>query len=146
MRTTPETIRFLHGLYRDVDAAMADLGPACAQCGRCCRFATWGHTLFASACEVAFLLRKAPVLSGEPAPGAAARRCPWLANGRCTAHADRMLGCRTFTCDAERAEKAQAVHEAALGRLKAHAAAHRLPWLYAPFHRLLADLLPGAAP
>jgi hypothetical protein len=146
MNTTPATIRFLNGLYRDVDAAMADLGAACRQCGRCCRFATWGHTLFASACEAAFLVRGAPVLSGVSAPEDGARCCPWLANGRCSAHADRMLGCRTFTCDAGLAEKAQAVHEAALGRLKRRVAAHRLPWIYAPFHRLLQDEDMGVAP
>jgi Fe-S-cluster containining protein len=125
---------------------MGDLGAVCRQCGRCCRFATWGHTLFASAPEVAFLRRGAPPPDPDATPGSADRRCPWLAGHRCTAHAHRTLGCRTFLCLKDCAEAAQAVHEAALGRLKEHVAAHGLPWLYAPFARLLGDLPAGATP
>ena len=125
----------LRALYADLDAEVARLGPRCELSGRCCRFAEYGHTLFASAPEVALLLADAPAPSRPLDEGAT---CPWQdAAGRCQARDARPLGCRVYFCDPSYEGAAPALSEAFIGRLKRLVDALDLPWSYAPLHRHL---------
>lgn len=125
----------LRAVYRDLDAEVARLGPRCAISGRCCRFEEYGHTLFASAPEIALLLADAP-----PPPRAldGGETCPWQDfRGRCTAREARPMGCRVYFCDPAYQEALPEIAEASITRLKHLVDDLGLPWDYAPLHRHL---------
>jgi hypothetical protein len=125
----------LQAAYRAVDEAVARLSPHCAISGRCCRFEEYGHTLFASAAEVALLLADAPPPSRPLDDG---ESCPWQdPKGRCTAREARPMGCRVYFCDPSYQPMASEIAEASIARLKRLVDDLGLPWDYAPLHRHL---------
>lgn len=93
--------RALHGLdsiYRDVSRLQSGWG--CARSAACCQLARTGREPYAWRVE---WLRVASALARDgrelPAPRADGA-CPLLgADGGCTVHADRPLGCRTYFCE-----------------------------------------------
>lgn len=122
-------------VYGDLSHEIAVAGPVCDLSGRCCRFEEWDHTLFLSGIEADMLLAEAPPAC-RPLDGGAT--CPWQdGHGRCTAREARPLGCRVYFCDPTYQETGQALSETYLSRLKSVAAAHDLPWNYAPLHQHL---------
>lgn len=125
----------LRALYDQLDAEVARLGPVCQLSGRCCRFREYGHTLFVSAIEVAFLL------DGAPDPHRPLDRgdtCPWQdKRGRCVAREARPLGCRVYYCDPAYPAAATELSERFISRLKSLADRNGLEWNYAPLHRHL---------
>lgn len=124
-------------LYRELDAAVSELGPVCRLSGRCCRFEEYGHTLFLSAPEAAVLLADAPP---PVRPLDEGRTCPWQdVQGRCTAREARPLGCRVYYCDPLFDEHAPRLTELFLGRLKALVDDRGWAWDYAPLHRHLRE-------
>lgn len=125
----------LSSIYRETDAAVAVLGPACALSGRCCRFHEADHALFVSAPEAALLLADAPPPSRPLDDGAT---CPWQsAAGLCTAREARPVGCRVYYCDAAYLPHAPAIAEAAIARLREMVDDLGLDWGYAPLHHHL---------
>ena len=64
----------LRALYDALDADVAARGPVCQVSGRCCQFATYGHTLFLSGPEFELLLTEAPPPTRPADDGAT---CPW---------------------------------------------------------------------
>jgi Fe-S-cluster containining protein len=122
-------------LYAELDATVARIGPVCRLSGRCCRFAEFDHTLFASAPEAALLLADAPAPARALDGGAT---CPWQdARGHCTARDARPLGCRVYYCDDSYQGHAVEVSEAFIARLKRLVEDLDLPWDYAPLHHHL---------
>jgi len=125
----------LQRIYAELDADVAGHAPVCQVSGRCCRFQEYGHTLFASAPEIALLLADAPAPVRPLDEGAT---CPWQdAKGRCTAREARPLGCRVYFCDPSYQSAAPEVAEAGITRLKRLVDELDLPWNYAPLHRHL---------
>ena len=121
--------------YAELDAAVARLAPVCQVSGRCCRFEEYGHTLFASAPEIALLMADAPPPTRPLDEGAT---CPWQDDrGRCSARGARPMGCRVYFCDPEYQPMAPEIAEAGIARLKELVDELGLPWDYAPFHRHL---------
>ncbi|MGA2700698.1 MAG: hypothetical protein ABSH35_06325 [Isosphaeraceae bacterium] len=125
----------LTALYRELDDAVAMMGPVCQLSGRCCRFKDYGHTLFLSAPEAQLLVADAPQPPGQLDNG---ESCPWQdARGRCTARDARPLGCRVFCCDPSFESLAPELSETFLARLKQLASRHDRLWNYAPLHQHL---------
>jgi hypothetical protein len=127
----------VRGLYEELDAEVANLGPVCRLSGLCCRFREYGHTLFVSTAEVLFLLESAP----EPKrPLDHGETCPWQdSSGRCTARECRPLGCRVYHCDPSYEPSAHELSERYIARLKELTMNHGLPWNYAPLHHHLQE-------
>lgn len=122
----------LRALYDQLDAEVAHLGPICQLSGRCCRFREYGHKLFVSAIEVAFLLEGAP---NPERPLDRGDTCPWQDSmGRCAARETRPLGCRVYYCDPAFQTASCELSERFLSRIKKLADRHGLPWNYAPLH------------
>ncbi len=136
-----EFLSELRALYDQLDAEVARLGPICQLSGRCCRFGEYGHTLFVSAIEVAFLLDGAPQPRGPLDRG---DTCPWQdSQGRCVAREARPLGCRVYYCDPAYLPAASELSERFISRLKSLSDRHGLPWNYAPLHRHLHEQRDG---
>jgi Fe-S-cluster containining protein len=69
------------------------LGASCEACGRCCRFAEFGHELWPTNFEVEYLrARHGHGRAVEPGV------CAYLDGAACTARDGRSLACRTFHC------------------------------------------------
>jgi hypothetical protein len=95
----------LAALLARVDAAVAEKAPTCRACGRCCRFAEFGHRLYVSTGELA-------LLTSHPAPHASRPGlCPCQDGAECTARDGRALGCRVFFCDAGLTAWSNALYE-----------------------------------
>src|SRR5262245_23050961 len=120
-------------VYAEADAAVAAAGPKCETSGRCCRFKEYGHTLFLSNLEAEVLLGAAPPYTRP----VSADSCPFQVGNLCTAREPRPLGCRVYYCDPTYQEKAHAITEACLSRLKEIAESHGTVWRYAPLHYFL---------
>jgi Fe-S-cluster containining protein len=125
----------LHGLYAELDAEVAGLGPICRLSGRCCRFQEYGHTLFVSSLEIGYLLSHA---SEPERPLDRGQTCPWQdTQNRCKAREARPLGCRVYFCDPEYQDPGEDLAERYISRLKRLTEKHGLDWNYAPLHHHL---------
>ena len=130
----PEDIdRALAELYRDLDAELAERGAACEACGRCCRFAEFGHELWLTDAEVAFL-------GARHGARAVCERgvCPYLDGGKCAAREGRALSCRTFHCSLPR-DVVEELTERYLGLVRALAARAERPLEYAELSTFLGE-------
>jgi Fe-S-cluster containining protein len=83
----------LASLYEELERETARRGWECSACGACCRFREYGHELWLTDAELAFLV------------GGTGRRrargdgaCPYLDGDACAARECRALGCRAFFC------------------------------------------------
>lgn len=122
----------LRDLYRELDEALAKLGPSCELSGRCCHFQDYGHTLFVTGPEARLLIADAPAPQREVDGG---ETCPWQdAKNRCTARDARPLGCRIFFCDPSYTEHASVISERFLDKLKRLVNRNGWSWNYAPLH------------
>ena len=118
----------LVAVYRELDADLAALGAGCRQCGRCCDFARNDYRLYASRLERALVAGRHGVARLTPSG-----RCAFLADGRCSIHPARPLGCRTFFCDRAHKAREQALHHRFQRRLRAIADRYAVAWGYEPF-------------
>ena len=69
--------------------------------------------------------------SGETAESRDSWRCPYQREKRCTARGARLLGCRTYFCDAKAREVGEGVYAEALGDIQ-RIAAGQGAWWYGP--------------
>jgi len=117
----------LNKLYQDFEQDFDTLPKPCTQCGSCCHFDTFGHKLYVSSLEFAYVsehkLIPKIVNSGH---------CPYLKGQHCEARNFRMLGCRTFfrLHQPEDSERAQALYETYLKKLKDLYLDHNIQWEY----------------
>ena len=134
-----------------VDAAMRDLfdrldeqvrraAPVCNRSGRCCRFDEFGHRLYATALEIAWLLtqvddkrRRADVDPTGP--------CPFQVDGACAVYSVRSTGCRVFFCDKSTDEWQHTLYERFLGELRQLHREHDLPYEYVEWRNGLAEAM-----
>ncbi len=122
-----EALEALAAAYRDLDGQLATLGLECRACGRCCDFRRHDYRLYASFLERALLANAC-----GPPHLTAAGHCGYLVEGRCSAHAWRPLGCRTFFCAPEHKGREPDLYHAFQARLRAITDRHALPWDYRP--------------
>ncbi len=83
--------------------------PICVASGACCKFEAYGHRMYVTGLEAAFVsaridaaraLRASNPLHLYEVRDAHARGdCPYLRAGLCGEHLERPLGCRIFFCD-----------------------------------------------
>lgn len=81
-------------IYEKLDRELAALGATCKACGECCSFDRYGHELWLSSVELAYLVE---IEGLRPVD----RRgvCPYMEGERCVAREGRAVGCRAFHCE-----------------------------------------------
>ncbi|MDD5305824.1 MAG: hypothetical protein PHU25_00745 [Deltaproteobacteria bacterium] len=85
----------LAALYDELDRETSRRGWECSACGSCCRFREYGHELWLTDVELAFLVDGAG--SREVRDDGA---CPYLDGDACAARGCRAFGCRACFCRA----------------------------------------------
>lgn len=138
-RAEPTLIDGILEVYREVDAALAELDVRCLGGGACCKFDLFDHRLYLSVGELAVLAEGRP-----PGPGRALRRrCPYQMGPVCAAHPRRPLGCRTFFCRPGGGDAPADLHERAHRRIATLHERCSVPYLYGEFCGMLAQLSGG---
>ncbi|MCX5655567.1 MAG: hypothetical protein NTY65_13075 [Planctomycetota bacterium] len=130
-------------VYARVDAALAPAASACRACGKCCRFEPGGVILFASALELAYFVAETPASRAPTIRSGSCDswRCPHQQGDICTARSARLLGCRTYFCDAEARAAGEQIYADALREIQ-RIAAGQGAWWYGPARVYLEHILP----
>lgn len=122
--------------YRRLDATIAGHRPVCVSRGLCCHFEAFGHRLFVTSAELAYLVAyEGPVrAAGKKQP------CPYQVGGLCTARDARPAGCRVFFCDPAAEAWQGPLTEQSLRELKSLHEQYDLPYVYVEWRTALRQL------
>lgn len=91
----PSVDSALRGLFDRLDEKVNSGPAACNRTGDCCRFDQFGHRLYVTALEIAWVLTQV----AKPTDVDPAGACVFQVDRLCTVHAVRPIGCRVFFCD-----------------------------------------------
>ncbi len=121
----PEVRQGLADIYLDVEREIEDRRMTCDACGQCCNLASWGHELWLTQLELALLIEN----HGHRRPKEEGV-CPYLdKEGLCTAHPNRALGCRVFSCHGKKSV-IEDLHERAFQKIRNLAKKHNIDLQY----------------
>jgi Fe-S-cluster containining protein len=105
----PETERFFRDARTRIAEEVRARRPICLASGACCRFEEYGHRMYLSGLEAAFVVsridaaRRAraanPLRILDVTDARSRGDCPYLHGTHCGEHEERPLGCRIFFCD-----------------------------------------------
>jgi len=119
----PEIHAALTTLYADIAAAIAQQGPTCWVSGKCCKFDSYGHLLYVTGLEIAWMLQQ-PQAREVLSTGVDATvdgpegACAFQLKGLCSVHTVRPLGCRVYFCQQGTQDWQNALYEQFLDRLR----------------------------
>ena len=143
--------RAIGDLYQHLDDEVRRRGPTCWTSGRCCRFDDYGHRLYVTALEIAWVVGKVhrdtcKVESQEYKVAGDARGpvtlqqfqssqahqsgCPYQVDKLCSIHNVRPMGCRLFFCQQGTQHWQHELHEQFLGKLRTLHDELELPYAY----------------
>jgi len=130
----------LRALYEELAADIASRGPTCWISGRCCSFNTFGHRLYVTGLETAWLVDQLDDTARKRLADADLPDldgCPFQVDKLCTVHALRPLGCRIFFCDPTAADWQNPVYEDFLKRLQQLHHDHAVEYQYLEWRHAL---------
>lgn len=134
-------------LYRELNDRVTQRGPVCWASGRCCNFDAFGHRLYVTTLEIAWVLQNIegeavpqvthavggalPILTKlAPANKHDASSCVYQVEGLCSIHRVRPLGCRIFFCQRGTEAWQHDLYEFFLNELRALHERHAIPYCY----------------
>lgn len=141
-----ETLRAIH---LEIAESTRAARPLCVASGRCCRFEAFGHRLYVTALEAAWVLERLETelgrrLTAEEIEKATAEgTCPFLCDGRCSVHAIRPFACRTFFCDPRSEDWQRDLHERCHAAVRLLHERNAIPYRYGEWREVLAMLVAG---
>ncbi|MBI1368938.1 MAG: hypothetical protein GC162_09830 [Planctomycetes bacterium] len=92
----------LRDLYDRLVDDIAGRSPTCWLSGKCCKFESYGHRLYVTGLEIAWMLGQIDADARARLDAAELRGmdgCPFQMSKMCGVHAIRPLGCRIYYCD-----------------------------------------------
>lgn len=134
----PRVAGAIEAIYADVAETVDRHGPVCRASGRCCRFEEFGHRLYVTGLEAAYLLKDnpPPELAWAILDEALTRGgCPYQESNLCTVHGLRPLGCRVFYCQGGPWQEELTEHM--LARLRQIHDRHDIPYRYGEWRHML---------
>jgi Fe-S-cluster containining protein len=150
----------IQALYADIDRQVQARGPVCFASGRCCNFDAYGHRLYVTGLEIAwvgiqsfkFQVSGSKTLQGlhgdEVESGGAVRLaekppegCPFQIGKLCGVHAVRPLGCRVFFCQEGTRQWQQDLYEQFLASLRQLHGKWDIEYRYLEWRAGLADMI-----
>lgn len=127
----------LHALYDRIDEQVRRDSFVCELSGRCCHFDRFGHRLYVTALEIAWVLTQVDRMSdGGAGPSDPLARidphgaCTFMRANMCTIHAVRPMGCRIFFCQAGTDDAQHTLYERGLADLRRLHREYDLPYRY----------------
>lgn len=149
----PQISGELELVYERVAREVESRRPVCDASGRCCDFDAWGHRLYVTGLEAAYLLTRlrdlgqAPLTPERIAAARASGGCPFQRALLCSVHAIRPLSCRTYYCDPTSTDWQRDLTERCLTDLRALHDRHGLEYRYGEWRDMLDTLVaaPGVA-
>jgi len=142
----PQIEQALRELHLEIAESTRAARPLCIASGHCCRFDAFGHSLYLTGLEAAWVLEQLHAQLGrslaqqEVQRAIEQGRCPFLQDGLCTVHPIRPFGCRTFFCDPQARRWQEDLHERCHSVLRALHDRLAIPYRYAEWRSLLAQL------
>jgi len=141
--TQPAIDAAIADLYKRLDADIASRSPTCWVSGRCCNFDAFGHKLYVTGLEIAWMLakvpREEPPHADWPARLTVDGTCPFQVSRLCTVHTIRPLGCRIFFCQQGTEGWQQELYESYLTDLRRLHDEHALEYRYMEWRGGLRD-------
>lgn len=131
----------IRAIYADLDAAIAAKSPTCWLSGKCCHFESYGHRLYVTALEIAWLIQQldTPQITMNHDELVQIDGCPFQQNKLCGVHTVRPLGCRIYYCDPNAQGWQNEIYEIYLNRLRALHEQHGLDYRYLEWRAGLAE-------
>ncbi len=131
----------LDGIYKDLAGEITARSPKCSASGRCCKFESFGHRLYVTGLEAAYLWARLGD-AARPSEAAvndarAAGGCPFQPERLCTVHAIRPMGCRMFFCDETARDWQEATYERYQSRIRELHDRLGIAYIYAEWRALL---------
>ncbi len=140
-----EVCEAVENVYRALADAIELRRPICQTSGRCCRFESFGHSLFVTTMELAAFTSKLP---GHLPPAGIkdwdGSGCPFQVGGLCGVHAIRPFGCRIFFCDETSTDWQREQYERLHAELKRLHAVHEVDYFYVEWRQALSALNYGS--
>lgn len=116
--------------------------PTCWISGKCCHFDSYGHKLYVTGLEIAWLVGQLDTAQRESLDGAelpVLDGCPFQVTKMCGVHSLRPLGCRVYYCDPAAQDWQSAVYEGYLDDLRLLHDQRGLPYRYMEWRVGLAE-------
>jgi Fe-S-cluster containining protein len=121
--------------------------PRCDSSGRCCNFRSWGHRLYTTGLEAAYVLSRLGEtgwgvggrhLTGGDVDRAVARGdCPFLVDTSCGVHGVKPGACRIYFCDPGAEAWMGDLSEATVRMIRRVHEAHAIEYRYGEWRELL---------
>jgi Fe-S-cluster containining protein len=140
----PDIVAALEQTRSELAGRIHTRGPVCEMSGRCCNFDAYGHRLYVTGLEIAWLLSTAAAPSLWQSRLTPTAACPFQVERRCSIHTIRPLACRSFFCQLGTEDWQQQLHEEFLGSLRRLHDRFALPYRYMEWRSGLADALAHA--
>jgi Fe-S-cluster containining protein len=138
----PAVVGELEAIYHLIADQVALHRPVCVSSGRCCKFREYGHRLYTTGLEAAYLVARLPADAAltPAAVDAAVQRgdCPFLVGTSCGVHEIKPSGCRIFFCDESAGNWQHPLTERVMGMVRGLHERHGVPYRYAEWRSLLA--------
>ena len=131
----------LRALYDALEQEITRRSPTCWISGLCCKFDSYGHRLYVTGLEIAWMVGRLDEAGRRRLLQADATHdgCTFQADKLCTIRELRPLGCRLFYCDPTAEPWLNDVYEAFLSRLRSLHDEHSLPYAYMEWRQGLAE-------
>ncbi|MGD9689985.1 MAG: hypothetical protein AB7K52_10070 [Phycisphaerales bacterium] len=127
----------LEALFTLVADQISLRGPACWASGRCCNFEAFGHRLFVTGLEAAWVVRHAALEHGAIEAARARGGCPYQRENLCGIHDAKPLACRVFFCDRSAEEWQRTLMERLMIALRRLHDRHAVPYRYLEWREAL---------
>ncbi|MBK7406482.1 MAG: YkgJ family cysteine cluster protein [Phycisphaerales bacterium] len=130
-------------VYERISREVAARQPRCDASGRCCHFEAWGHRLYVTGLEAAYLVMRLerPVGAEDIRQAREAGGCPFQKGLLCSVHSLRPLGCRVYYCDPTAGDWQQDLSERMLREIRSIHERHQLAYRYGEWRGILEMLL-----
>jgi Fe-S-cluster containining protein len=131
--SNPDVDAGLRTVYSELAREIELRHPTCWISGKCCKFDAYGHRLYVTGLEIAWMIRLLDPAGQQRLTAAslpANPGCPFQVGKLCTVQGIKPLGCRIFFCDPSAEPWINGVYEQMLARLRQVHQAHDLPYQY----------------
>ncbi len=137
----------LGALYQSLDDAIAVREPTCWASGKCCDFDAYGHRLYVTGLEIAWVVQQLAAHGHDAKAITVDLRgaCALQIDGKCSVHPIRPLGCRIYFCQEGTEAWQQRIYEQFQSLLRTFHQTHGLAYRYMEWRVGLAEGLANRA-